>query len=210
MFADRRDAGRRLAQALRLLVLPRPVLLALPRGGVPLAAEIAPVLNAPLDLLLVRKIGAPWQSELAIAAVAEGAVAEPLVDAEMLRASGADADYLARQTREAWREIERQRALYGAARIDVEGASAIVVDDGIATGTTARAALRSLRRRRPARLVLAVPVAAADAAAQLAAEVDDFVCLATPRPFVAVGAHYADFDQLSDDAVLALLAATRR
>lgn len=207
-FKDRADAGRRLADRLALMSLPPPVVvLALPRGGVPIGTEVARRLAAPLDLLLVRKIGAPGQPELAVAALVEGEGPEVVVDEETLAASGADRRYVLDQAGVQWREIERRRAVYlkGRARPALQGATVVVVDDGIATGTTVRAALQALRRRHPGRLVLAVPVAPADTVARLRAEVDELVCLATPEPFRAVGLHYRDFHQVGDDEVVAAL-----
>jgi len=206
MFRDRRDAGRQLAAALLPLQLADPVVLALPRGGVPVAAEVARALRAPLDLLLVRKIGAPGQPELAVAAVAEGgalAVNEDLVDA-----AGASREYIDEQAREQTREIERRRALYLGARaaLPVLGRSAVVVDDGIATGATVRAAVQLLRQRGPARVVLAVPVAPRDSLDALRPLVDELVCLQSPSEFHAVGAHYLEFDQVEDREVVELLA----
>lgn len=207
-FIDRADAGRQLAERLAHERLPPPiVVLALPRGGVPIGAEVARRLGAPLDLLLVRKIGAPWQRELAVAAVVEGDGPEVVIDDETLAACGAGPAYVQQQAKLEWREIERRRARYlqGRARPALAGATVVVVDDGIATGTTVRAALQALRRRRPGRLVLAVPVAPRDTVARLAAEVDQLVCLATPEPFHAVGLHYRDFHQVGDDEVVAAL-----
>lgn len=207
-FKDRADAGHRLAERLARTALPPPVVvLALPRGGVPIGSEVARRLAAPLDLLLVRKIGAPGQPELAVAALVEGKDPEVVIDEETLAASGADHRYVQNQARGQWREIERRRAVYlkGRARPALQGATVVVVDDGIATGTTVRAALQALRRRQPGRLVLAVPVAPADTVARLRAEVDELVCLATPEPFRAVGLHYRDFHQVEDDEVVASL-----
>lgn len=208
-FADRAEAGRLLARRVLELHPVDPVVLALPRGGVPVAAEVADALGAPLDLLLVRKIGAPFHRELAVAAIAEGAGEEPFIDEETLRMTGATPDYVRREAEAERDENTRRRAAYlgGRAALPVEGRTAIVVDDGIATGTTVRAALRALRRRRPKRLVLAVPVAPPDTVERLRAEVDDLVCLAEPPYFYAVGAHYADFHQVSDDEVVATLRA---
>ncbi len=208
-FADRREAAQALAARLLQLRPPAPVVvLALPRGGVPIGAVVARALQAPLDLILVRKIGAPWQSELALAAVAEGEPPEIVVDEELRREAGVGRDWIEQQAAVQMQEIARRRQLYlrGRAPVAVQGCSAIVVDDGIATGTTMRAALRALRRRQPARLVLAVPVAPQDTLQMLRAEVDQIVCLATPVPFRAVGVHYRNFDQVEDDEVMAALA----
>jgi putative phosphoribosyl transferase len=208
VFEDRDQAGRALAARLAEEHLRPPiVVLALPRGGVPVAAPVARALNAPLDLLLVRKIGAPWQSELAVGAVVDGDHPEVVVDEETSAATGASRAYIDQQAQVEWQEIERRRALYlrGRAPQPVRGATVIVVDDGIATGTTVRAALKALRRRGAARLVLAVPVAPHDTLTRLQREVDRIVCLAEPDPFRAIGLHYRNFDQLSDDEVLALL-----
>lgn len=210
-FVDRVDAGRQLAAALCGMKLDDPVVLALPRGGVPVAAEVARALRAPLDLVLVRKIGAPFQPELAVAAVAEAA--EPVVelDEQTLAASGASRDYVWQELPQHLREIERRRRLYlhGQPPLEVRGRTAVLVDDGIATGTTVRAALRALRLRNPARLVLAVPVAPAEEVARLGREVDDLVCLHAPAFFQAVGAHYRDFEQISDEEVVALMQAAK-
>ena len=207
-FADRDAAGRALAQRLASVALPGPiVVLALPRGGVPIAAVVARALKAPLDLLLVRKIGAPWQPELAVAAVVDGNPPDIVVDDETMAMTGVDREYIDRQAQYELHEIERRRRAYlrGRAPVAVEGATVIVIDDGIATGTTVRAALKALRRRKPARLVLAVPVAPSDTLAALRAEVDEIVCLAEPYPFHAIGLHYRDFHQVSDDEVLMAL-----
>jgi putative phosphoribosyl transferase len=209
-FTDREQAGRALAARLADEHLPGPiVVLALPRGGVPVAVPVAERLHAALDLLLVRKIGAPWQSELAVAAVVDGGQPEIVIDEETSAATGASRAYIDEQAGIEWREIERRRALYlrGRAAVDVKGATVIVVDDGIATGTTVRAALKALRRRGAARLVLAVPVAPHDTLTQLQREVDRIVCLAEPYPFRAIGLHYEDFEQVSDEAVIAALQA---
>lgn len=211
-FADRVEAGRALAERLLPLHLPAPiVVLALPRGGVPVGAEVARALGAPLDLLLVRKIGVPWQPELAVAAVAEGEPPDIVIDDEVQRATGVSAAYIEAQAQLELQEIARRRRFYlhGRAAVGVEGCTAIVIDDGIATGTTVRAALRALRRRRPARLVLAVPVAPADTLAALRREVDQLVCLSQPRPFHAVGQHYDEFHQVGDDEVIAALEMAR-
>jgi putative phosphoribosyl transferase len=208
VFANRDEAGRALAARLADEHLPGPiVVLALPRGGVPVALPVAQRLKAPLDLVLVRKIGAPWQSELAVAAIVDGGEPELVIDEGTSAATGASRAYIDQQAQIEWREIERRRALYlhGRTPLPVRGATAIVVDDGIATGTTVRAALKALRRRGAARLVLAVPVAPHDTLTELRHEVDRIVCLAEPDPFRAIGLHYVDFHQVSDDEVIAAL-----
>jgi putative phosphoribosyl transferase len=207
-FSDRNEAARALADRLAGEHLTRPiVVLALPRGGVPIGAEVARRLDAPLDLLLVRKIGAPWQSELAVAAVVDGEHPEIVIDEAMCAHTGADRAYVDREAEREWQEIERRRALYlkGRKPVPVKGATVIVVDDGIATGTTVRAALKALRRRGAARIVLAVPVAPHDTVMALQREVDRLICLAEPYPFRAIGLHYVDFHQVSDEEVIAAL-----
>lgn len=206
-FRNRTEAGRQLADILVRMALPRPVVLALPRGGVPLGVEIARALAAPLDLLLVRKIGAPGQPELALGAVVDGERPELVVNRDVQAACGVTDAELHEAEQRQLVEIERRRAVYlkGRSPVALGGASAIVVDDGIATGATVRAALRALRRRNPARLVLAVGVAPPDTIAMLRDEVDDIVCLQTPEPLRAVGLYYDDFSQLDDDDVVALL-----
>jgi putative phosphoribosyl transferase len=209
-LADRRSAGLALAQALLRDRPPGPVVvLALPRGGVPIGAEIARALDAPLDLLLVRKIGAPWQPELAVAALVDGSPPDIVVDTQLMAMTGVDRAYVEARAQIEQQEIERRRRAYlgGRAPLPLQGVTVIVVDDGIATGTTARAALKALRRRQPARLVLAVPVGPRDTLAALRKEVDDLVCLAEPEPFHAIGLHYDDFHQVSDAEVLTALAA---
>lgn len=207
-FADRADAGRQLAARLRAKTLEDPVVLALPRGGVPVAAAVARALQAPLDLVLVRKIGAPMQPELAVAAIAEGPQ-EPVVqiDEATLRISGTPREHVAHEVPVQLQEIERRRALYlrDRAPLDLKGRTAVLVDDGIATGTTVRAAIRALRARQPRRVVLAVPVAPRQELPSLRAEVDELVCLEAPEFFGAVGSHYRDFAQTSDEEVVAIL-----
>lgn len=212
-FADRAAAARELARQLARMNLEAPiVVLALPRGGVPIAAEVARVLHARLDLLLVRKIGAPWQPELAVAAVVDGDRPEVVIDEAMLGLPGVDQEYIETQAHRELQEIARRRTLYmaGRAPLALGGATAVVVDDGIATGTTMRAALRALRRKGPRRLVLAVPVAPPATCRALRAEVDDLVCLLQPDPFHAIGVHYDDFHQLDDAQVLDILAGGER
>lgn len=210
-FKDRVDAGKNLAAALSGFRGQDCVVLALPRGGVPVGAEIAACLHAPLDVLLVRKIGAAFQPELAVGAVVDGG--EPVVvrNDELIRDTGTREEVFNAICAKELREIERRRELYqhGNPPLDPKGRVAIVVDDGIATGATMRAALRATRMRKPKRLILAVPVAAPDTLNNLRAEADEVVCLATPEPFGAVGYFYRDFSQTSDGEVIALLARNR-
>ena len=210
-FKNRADAGRQLGAAVHRLRLIDPLVLALPCGGVPVGAEVALALHAPLDLLIVRKIGAPDEPELAVAAIAEGD--PPTVVTDELTCSGTDTDhaYIKHEARTQRREIERRCEVYrhGAARLAVAGRTVVVVDDGIATGTTMRAALKALRRLRPAKVVLAVPVASNHAIYELSKLVDDVVCLSQPDSFRSVGTYYADFHQVDDAEVIALLDASR-
>jgi putative phosphoribosyl transferase len=207
LFADRAEAGRALARRLARLAAEQPVVLALPRGGVPVGFEIARVLRAPLDLVLVRKIGAPFQPELAIGAVVDGGRAQAVMNEEILREFEIPESYVAQERARQLEEIERRRNVYlaGRARAPVQGRTAIVVDDGIATGATMEAALAAVRRAKPKRLVLAVPVAPPDTIERLRPHADEVVCLATPRLFGAIGAFYAEFRQLDDQQVIELL-----
>lgn len=207
-FIDRDDAGLRLAKALARYKDRKPVVLALPRGGVPVAAKVAELLHAPLDLLLVRKIGVPFQPELAMGAVVDGASPLTVRNEEVISITGtSEQEFSATRDRELL-EIERRRKLYVGDRPhpEVAGHTVIVVDDGIATGSTVRAALRAVRLRRPSKLVLAVPVAPTDALKKLADEADDIVCLEDYEEFGAIGLFYSDFRQVSDDEVIELLA----
>jgi putative phosphoribosyl transferase len=208
VFNDRREAGERLAKRLLTLKGQAVVVLALPRGGVPVALEVARALAAPLDLVLVRKIGAPHQEELAIGAIAEGEPPELVTDPEAIGYLAVPAAYLERAKAVALEEIARRRRAYLGERppMDIAGRTAIIIDDGIATGATTLAAVRATRTRKPARLVLAVPIASRDAVKRLRPEVDELVCLDAPAEFYAVGQFYRDFPQLSDEEVIGLLA----
>ena len=207
LFRDRSDAGRRLAQRLLHLKGSNPLVLALPRGGVPVAIEIAKALSAPLDLLLVRKIGVPWQPELAAGAVLDGETPRMVVNEDVVRSAGVPLSDIEEIAKQEIREIERRRKLWlsGRPRVRVAGHCAIVVDDGIATGATTRVALRAMRAEKASRVVLAVPVAPPDAIEALKRDCDEAVVIATPEDFVAVGIYYQDFRQLEDDDVRALL-----
>ncbi len=208
-FRDRRDAGARLAAALAGYKADRPVVLALPRGGVPVAAEIARALAAPLDLILVRKIGVPFQRELAMGAVVDGGQPTIVRNQDVIAMADISEETFQAVCAAELAEIERRRRTYVGERPPavVSGRTVIVVDDGLATGATMKAALRALRMRAPGRLVMAVPVAPDDALADMKSEADDIVCLETPALFGAIGAFYDDFRQISDKEVIALLAA---
>ncbi len=209
-FQDRETAGRLLANELVGMELADPVVLALPRGGIPVAAEIARALKAPLDLVMVRKIGLPSQPELAAAAVVDGEQADIILNEEVLRWSGLSEEALQALAREQLKEIERRRKVYLSGRlpVSVAGRTAILVDDGIATGTTVRAALKALSRRRAGRIVLAVPVAPADTLSALRELVDDVICLIPATAFLGIGSFYRDFHQLTDSEVIRTLQAT--
>lgn len=209
-FADRTTAGKALAEELSARKLDDPVVLALPRGGVPVAVEIARALKAPLDLVLVRKIGVPFQRELAAAAVVDGGEPEVVVNDEVLTLAGVTQDYIAEQTKIELAEIERRRRVYleGRPRVPLERRTLILVDDGIATGASIRAAIAALLRKSPKRLILAVPVAPRDTIGLLRGKVDEIVCLEMPEPFYAIGLHYRDFHQVSDEEVVELMRAS--
>lgn len=212
VFADRRDAGRQLAARLAPMNFEHAVVLALPRGGVPVAVEVATALRAPLDLLFVRKIGLPWQSELAVGAVVDGAHPQMVLNERVLARVDVPEAYLARERDRELAEIERRRAHYCGGRppIELGGRVVILVDDGVATGTTVRAALTALDRLGVTRQILAVPVIAPDTAAAFRADGIEVVALAEPADFRAVGEFYRDFHQLEDDEVVELLAGVPR
>jgi putative phosphoribosyl transferase len=184
------------------------VVLGRPRGGVPVAAHVAQALGAPLEVMLVRKIGVPWQPELAVAALADGGEPVLVVDEETLRLTGTPRERVQQALPEHWREIERRRLVYlqGRPLLPLAGRTAVLVDDGMATGTTVRAALKALKARGAARTVVALPVAPASEAAKLRREVDELVCLSTPSLFGSVGEHYREFWQTDDEEVVRLLA----
>lgn len=207
MFRDREEAGRRLAAELARFKDARPLVLALPRGGVPVGYEVAAALRAPLDLVLVRKVGAPDQPELAVGAVVDGEKPDYVVNEDVLRLLGLPKDYVEVEGRSELAEIERRRRLWlgGRPRLDISGRTAIVVDDGIATGATIRAAIKAVRRAKPKRIVLAVPVAPTSTLEDLAKEADEIVCLERHEPFYAIGMYYGDFPQLADNEVADLL-----
>ena len=206
-FTDRRDAGRRLAAQLAHLKEQRPVILALPRGGVAVGFEIAEALDAPLDIVLVRKIGVPWQPELALGAVTDGASPSTFIDRDLAAVLDVQESYVEEETARQLEEIERRRRTYCADRppVEISGRTAVVVDDGIATGATMRVALQAVRRRNPARLVLAVPVGPPETIEAFGKEADEVVCPETPPALGAIGLYYRDFHQMSDAEVTDLL-----
>ncbi|OOG73468.1 phosphoribosyltransferase [Sinorhizobium sp. A49] len=210
-FEDRADAGRRLALAVAAVVPPAPLVMALPRGGVPVAFEIAMHLDAPLEVLIVRKIGAPGHQEFGLGALVDGDEAELVLNPEAVRLVRPARDYIAAETERQREEIARRRVLYRGDRepLSPKGRNVVLVDDGIATGGTIRAAIQALRRAGVRSLLLAVPVAPASAIASLRPLVEAIVCLSTPAFFRAVGLHYRDFEQTSDAEVMALLRKAR-
>lgn len=207
-FRNRADAGHQLARALVKYENLNPLILALPRGGVAVAAEIAAAFRAPLDIILVRKIGAPYQPELALGAIVDGD--EPVIvrNPHIIEITATDEETFKSLCRDELREIERRRKLYAGERapLELRGRIVIVVDDGIATGATARAALRALKARSPEKLVLAVPVAPRDALQEIREMVDDVVCLADMGLAGAIGFFYDDFRQMTDKDVIDALA----
>jgi putative phosphoribosyl transferase len=208
VFESRAQAGRSLAAELAGRAWERPVVLALPRGGVPVGLEVARRLDCPLDLVLVRKVGAPYQPEFAVAAVVDGDPPRLVRNPALGAWEGREWEqHLQDSYRRACDEIRRRRESYLAGRtpVPVEGRTAILVDDGLATGTTMRAAVEAMRQRGAARVVVAVPVAPPDAAATLGQVADEVVCLETPAAFGAVGSFYADFHQLDDAEVVRLM-----
>ncbi|MFD9289353.1 phosphoribosyltransferase family protein [Streptomyces sp. NPDC060030] len=205
-FTDRTDAGRRLAVALGHLSRRDPVVLGLPRGGVPVAYEVAQALGAPLDVIVVRKLGVPYHPELGFGAIGEGGVR--VISEEIVRRTGVGEKDLVAVERAEEAELVRRAHAYreGRPRLPLKGRAVVVVDDGVATGATARAACQVVRAQGAAHVVLAVPVASPDVAAGLREDVDEVVCLSTPSFFSAVGEWYRDFSQTSDEEVVALLA----
>ena len=207
IYRDRSDAGRALAAKLEAYAnQPDVLVLALPRGGVPVAFEVADALGAPLDVFLVRKLGVPGYEELAMGAIASGDIR--VLNEDVVGALEIPAEAIEAATARERDELERRERAYRGDRppVDVRGRTVILVDDGLATGSTMRAAAAALGAREPARLVVAVPVASADTCDDLRQEVDDVVCTQTPEPFFAVGLWYEDFSQTTDDEVRDLLA----
>lgn len=208
-FTDRAEAGRQLAELVFDLALPDPVVLALPRGGVPVALPIARRLGAPFDLLLVRKIGAPANREYAIGAIVDGVPPQHVIDHDAVSHARATNAYIQAEIERQIDVMASRRTLYLAGRpaLALSGRDIVVVDDGIATGSTIRAALQGLRGKAPASITIAVPVGPAEAIDRLSREADRVICLSMPEGFSSVGEHYADFHQLTDDEVIALMAA---
>jgi putative phosphoribosyl transferase len=204
-FRNRTDAGRRLAKRLQTRELDAPLVIALPRGGVPVAYEIARALRAPLDVLIARKLGAPGHPELAIGAIAEGG--GMYLNADLAEHLGVGESYVREVTHSELAEIERRRAAYRGSKplTPVHARTVILVDDGLATGATMIAAVRAIRKLEPRAIVVAVPTCAPDVATLLAGEAVDVVCAMTPRNFQSVGIWYDDFDQTSDAEVIELL-----
>jgi putative phosphoribosyl transferase len=206
MFRNRQDAGQKLASELSKLNLHKPIVLALPRGGVPVAIEISRALKAPIDLVIVRKVGAPGNPELAIAAIVDGNPPDVVLNREIIEAYGLDDAELRALIDRERPELARRKMVYRGGRrqpASIGGKTVIVVDDGVATGTTMKAVVRALKRRSPREIIVAVPVAPPDSAAELAREADRIVCLSQPARFQVLGYYYRDFPQLSDDDVIA-------
>jgi putative phosphoribosyl transferase len=206
MIENRRQAGRALAEALSAYRgRPDVVVLALPRGGVPVAAEIAAMLDAPLDLILVRKLGVPGQPELAMGAIASNGAC--VMNRDVVRQLGIDQEGIDRAVARERQELERRDRAYRGDRapVSVRDRCVIVVDDGVATGATLRAAMQAIRAQAPARLVVAVPVGAPETISRVEREADEVICLAQPQPFYAIGQWYRNFEQVSDDEVRQLL-----
>jgi len=207
MFRDREDADVKRGLELSNLKLYQPVVLALPRGGVPVAVEVARALNAPLDLLIVRKVGAPGNPELAVAAIVDGDPGEVVLNREIVEAYALDEGELRVLIAKERPELERRRAAYRGKtkRISIAGKTAIIVDDGAATGTTMKIAIRAVKRRSPREIIVAVPVSPQETVAELAREANRVVCLSQPGQFRALSYHYMRFPQLSDSDVVAAM-----
>ena len=209
-FEDRKDAGRQLAERLAGYGDENPIILALPRGGVPVGYEIACALEAPLDIFIARKLGAPGRRELGIGAVAQGGLR--VLNERIVQALGVSEEYIERVAAKEMAEIERRLHLLRSDRpeLEVRGRTVILVDDGLATGVTACAAIHALRQRAPRRLVLAVPVCAVQTVETIRSEVDDLVCLKIPSDLMAIGFWYLNFEQVPDEEVIKLLEGARR
>lgn len=210
LFRDRQDGGRALAEKLRHYAGTSSILLALPRGGVPVAAEAASSLSLPLDVFIVRKLGVPGYPELAMGAISSGGVR--VMNQDVVRGLGIPEDAIQAVVQSEAAELERREAAYRgtSAPLDVQGRTVILVDDGLATGATMLAAVQALRARHATRIVVAVPVGSPETCAMLAEEADEVVCATAPQPFFAVGYWYEDFAQTTDEEVQALLSPASR
>ncbi len=208
LFRDRSHAGEELAKALHHLASLDPLVLALPRGGVPVAFEVARALGAPLDLVLVRKIGAPGNEELALGAVIDGAEPKWVINQELVNQIAPPPNWFEEEMQRQLSELERRRRRYCGDRPAplIGDRCVILIDDGVATGATVRASLKGLKQSNPSRIVLAIPVGPKAEIEMLRSEVDELICLAMPEPFIGVGCHYGDFTQTSDEQVIDLLA----
>ena len=206
-FENRQDAGRQLARKLRERNFDNPVVLALPRGGVPVAYEVANALGVPMDLLFVKKIGAPGWPEYGIGAVVDGANPQIVLTEEIVRQLRPSPEYIEAEMQRQLKEIARRRLIYLGDRqpIDLKDRTVIIVDDGIATGGTVKAALKGVRKNQPRKIILAVPVAPRDTLEELSDQCDEIICLYTPTPFGAVGSFYRDFGQTGDSEVISLM-----
>lgn len=209
LFKDRRDAGRQLAAALLRMHLEDPIVLALPRGGVPVACEVAQALHAPLDVLIVRKLGAPGHPELGLGAVVDGRVRQSVLNENVIRMVNPPPGYIEAETQRQIVEIERRRKLYCGDRepLPIGGRSVVVVDDGVATGGTMKTALAALAKSGARKVVYAIPVAPEEVLPELRQYTDEGVCLHAPQYFRAVSLYYEDFRQTTDEEVIELLAA---
>jgi putative phosphoribosyl transferase len=207
IFRNRKQAGEFLAEEVARRAFPDPIVLGLPRGGVPVAAEVAAKLKAPLDIILVRKIGAPMQRELAVGAVVDGGAPEIVRNEELISLVGLTENEFQQEAKRQLEIIEERRKLWvaGRSRIPVKGKTAIIVDDGIATGATVKASLHALKRQGPQRIVIATPVASRESLEELRRETDDVICLETPEYLGAIGFFYAEFSQVSDAEVSRIL-----
>ncbi len=207
VFKDRNHAGEVLAELLSQRNPPEPVVLALPRGGVPLGKIVAEKLEAPLDLILVRKIGLPGQEEVAVGAVVDGDPPILVFNEDIMESRHLSEDDLSHKIEEKIKQINERRSRYFADSkpVTIEGKTAIIIDDGMATGATALAAVRGLRERNPAKIILAVPVSSQEAYERLKAETDEIICPRVPELFYAVGAHFTIFGQVSDDEVIEIM-----
>jgi putative phosphoribosyl transferase len=211
IFEDRIEAGQLLAEKLEHYAgVPGTIVLGLPRGGIPVAFQIARAIGAPLDVFVVRKLGTPGQRELAMGAIATGGVR--VLNEEVVRGLGIPSEVIDRAAAEEQEELKRREFAYRGSysEPEVSGKTVILVDDGVATGSTMRAAIRALKTQNPARLIVAVPTAAGSTYRELRSTVDEFIALTTPEPFYAVGAWYREFEQTSDEEVTELLERARR